>query len=210
MRIYLNKIYLIPNGVDLSRYNKIAVDSSAHQSKAFNIIYSGSINLVNDLKPIIKAAEIIQNQGYSQIKITLIGSGAERSRLTLMIQDFKLTNVAFQNPVTKNKLPAILQTADALLLLENKILYGSSNKLNDYLASGKPIIFSVYAKHNELSNIKCGITVPPKNPRTLAMAIVNLYQMTQDERHSMGRKGRLFVEKNRQIPVLADKLEKIL
>ena len=53
----------------------------------------------------------------------------------------------------------------------------------------------------------CGLTVPPRNPQALADAIIKLYEMPEEEREAMGRRGRKYVEEHHAIPMLADKLE---
>ena len=207
LRINQNKIHLIPNGVDISKYNIIKNNKI---NTTFNIIYTGIIGVFINLKPVLDSAKIIQKKGFENIKFTFVGEGVEKSQLIKIKKDLKLTNVEFLEPISKNKIPGFLATASALLLVTNKVLYGSENKLMDYMASGKPIIFSLFDGHNNITNtVNCGISIPPENPEKMAEAIIKLYNMSAEEREKMGQRGREYVEKYHSIPVLVNKLEKV-
>jgi len=58
--------------------------------------------------------------------------------------------------------------------------------------------------------MKPGITVSPDDPVELAKAIVKLYEMPEEERKIMGENGRRYVEKYHAIPVLIDRLERVI
>ncbi len=77
----------------------------------------------------------------------------------------------FRLPVAKNKIIEIILKSDALFfhLQDSPVFkYGiSSNKLFDYLASGKLIIFSSNSINNPVEEAGAGITVPPDDPQAL-------------------------------------------
>ncbi|MGQ9473318.1 MAG: glycosyltransferase [Candidatus Caldatribacteriaceae bacterium] len=52
--------------------------------------------------------------------------------------------------------------------------------------------------------------MPPRNPEALAEAVIRLYQMPQEEREAMGRRGREYVEKYHDFTKLAERLEEVL
>ncbi|HBH45814.1 MAG TPA: glycosyltransferase WbuB [Candidatus Jacksonbacteria bacterium] len=201
-----DKIKLIPHG--------IAIDATPYtlpeSHKTFTVVYCGSFSLVNDLAPAFEAAKIIQDQGFSDIKFKFMGAGACREELMKLTEKLKLTNVEFAEPVAKKKLPECLSQADAFLLSENKILYGASNKLLDYLAAGRPIIFSTFAAHNIISTIDCGIIADPQNHESLSEAIIKLYKLPENERLLMGQRARNFAANNFDISHLARQLAQIL
>jgi len=208
LRINQNKIHLIPNGVDVSKY-KIALTDRKNKP-TFNIIYTGMLGIFIKLDDVLKSAKIIQEQKLKNIKFIFLGEGVEKKQLIKLKEKLQLTNVEFLKPVPKNKIPIILNTADVLLLVSYKVFYGSENKLMDYLASGKPIISAVFDEHNDVAKkINCGISVPPENPEKMAEAIIKLYNMSPQEREEMGKNGQAFAEKYHSIPVLVDKLEKV-
>ncbi|MDQ1283638.1 MAG: hypothetical protein QG666_1430, partial [Euryarchaeota archaeon] len=160
---------------------------------------------------ILEAAEILREKGYADIKITFIGDGPEKQRLIGRAKEMRLSNVEFLDPVPKNMALQRLLDADGLVLnLEDVAVfkYGiSPNKLFDYMAAGKPVIFSVNASNNPVKEAGCGITVPPRNPLALADAIITLRRMPQESRDEMGRRGQKYVAENHDISILAERLE---
>ncbi len=203
-----HKVWVIPNGVDISRF-EVPDAPDKKYDKIFKVIYTGSIGLVNSLMPALGAARIIQETGLN-VRFIFVGSGVEKAKLIQESKGMKLRNVEFCEPVPKHKIPSILKEADVCLLCENKILYGSSNKLMDYMAAGKPVIFSTFARHNTVQEAECGLSASPGNSESLADAIVELYNMPEEERKEMGKRGREYVEKYHSIPVLVNKLEKVI
>jgi len=209
------KIVWIPNGVDLERFqlkDKETFRDEAHTSNEFVVTYTGAIGQTNNLDIAIEAAKILQSD-YLDIRFLFIGDGPEKGRLLEVVKEERLNNVEFKPPVAKNKIVENFFKSDALFfhLQDSPVFkYGiSSNKLFDYLASGKPIIFSSNSINNPVEEARAGITVPPDNPQALAEAIIELYKMSPEERRKMGLNGRKYVEKYHSIPVLVDKLEEI-
>lgn len=203
-----NKITLIPHGVDMSNYPP--AHPHEERKRKFTIMYTGSLGVVNALMPVLAAADTLQKKGLKNIRIIFVGDGVEKNTLIRKSKTLHLANTEFRNAVAKIEIPSLLEEADVLLLVEHSILYGSSNKLFDYMASGKPIIFSTPAEHNRMSGVGCGISVPPSDSAALTQTIRTLYQMSPRERQKMGKKGRIYVEQHHAIPLLVDLLEKTI
>lgn len=210
LRINLDKVHFVPNGVDVSRYKLSGYNKNKEDKRMFKIVYAGALGVVNALSPALEVAKIIEERGLRDIKFIFIGSGVEKPRLIKKAGNLNLNNVEFRNPVPKTQMPTLLNQADVLLLVENKILYGSSNKLMDYMAAAKPIIFSTPASHNTVEEAGCGLSVSPGDSEELAEAVIKFYQMVVKEREKIGERGREYVEKYHNVPVLVDKLEKVI
>ena len=210
--IPLEKIEWIPNGVDLKRVEHI--ENNFEKKTRFKVLYTGVHGITDGLDILLDSAKILKERGYSDIVIELVGDGYEKKRLMKRALEEGLDNVFFKDPVKKDKVPEILSKADVLffnLLAKDTFKYGiSSNKLFDYLASGRPIIFASNASNNPVEEVKAGITVPPEDPEAVAEAIINLYKMSEEERLKMGENGRKYVKEYHDIPVLVDKLEKVI
>ena len=205
----------VPNGVDLERFNinNRCINKQNSSDSSFTIIYAGAIGKANKLDVVIKAAEILCKD-YADIQFLFVGDGQEKARLSQMVKEKNLNNVKFEEPVPRKEIGGVLKKADGLLFnLEDSPVfkYGiSSNKLFDYLASGKPVIFSCNASNNPIEEAGSGITVTPDNPKELASSILKLYHMPEEQRKKMGERGREYVEKYHSIPVLVDKLEGVI
>jgi len=206
------RIVWIPNGVDLSRFEDF--EPAASSGEGFKVMYLGAHGQANALDVLIQAAKIVQNKGYQDIRFVLVGDGPEKPRLIELAKGLGLENVEFCMPVPKSEVPKTICKAAATvdILLDLPLYrYGiSDNKLSDYLAASKPLILAGSPSNNPVEEARCGLTVPPRDPQALADAIIQLYQMPKEEREAMGRRGRKYVEKHHAIPVLADKLERVL
>ena len=213
--IKLSKIVWIPNGVDLERFNLSDAELKRQETSdsSFTITYTGAMSKANNLDVVVEAAEILHKERLD-IKFLLIGDGQEKARLLKMAKEKNLDNIKFREPVPKREIVKFLLNANGLLFnLEDSPVfkYGiSSNKLFDYLASGKPIIFSCNAPDNPAEQAKASITVSPSNPKELADAILKLYYTPEKQREEMGQRGKEYVKKYHSTRVLADKLEELI
>ena len=205
-----DKIVWIPNGVYIDRFSTKKLKNK--NTEKFTVTYAGAIGKANNLDVLIEAAKILK--GIPNIEFVIVGDGPERERLEKKVLEIGLNKVQFKGSVSKNEVLSYLCNSNILYfnLKESPVFrYGiSSNKLFDYLASGKPIIFSAFAGNNPVAEARAGITIPPENPEALAEAILKLYRMPDEERKEMGLRGRKYVEKYHSIPKLVDKLEKVL
>lgn len=66
---------------------------------------------------------------------------------------------------------------------------------------------SVEAANNIVEEAQAGFSVEPGNPEALAEGIIRFYQMPAEERKRLGENGRSYVEKNRSMEVLGEKLK---
>jgi glycosyltransferase involved in cell wall biosynthesis len=131
-----------------------------------------------------------------------------------MAKEMALSNVDFRPMVQKNKVFGVMGEADAFISIIRKtpdwIGTISSNKLNDYLISGRPIIFAVGSENNPVKKAKAGIVVPPENQEALAGAVMKMISLSKKERMKMGRNGREYAKKNLDIKILSKRLENLL
>lgn len=206
------KIVWIPNGVDLARFQ--GLESKSYSDDSFTVMYLGAHGLANALDVLIRAAKVVQDRGFYEIKFVLVGDGPEKPRLITLAKELGVRNVEFRLPVPKNEVPHILRTADATVFILHDIplyKYGISlNKLFDYLAAGKPLVLAGSPSNNPVKEARCGLTVPPRDPATLAEAIITLYKMPREERETMGLRGRRYVEEHYSVERLVDRLEEVL
>ena len=70
--------------------------------------------------------------------------------------------------------------------------------------SGKPVVQSVIAGNDIPGDSGCGITCKPE-PEDIVKSILQIYNMSEEERAAMGAKGREYVLKNHTYSVLAEK-----
>lgn len=214
--ISANKIVWIPNGTNLKRFaeNCLNHQKESHGTASkFVVVYMGAMGKANNLGIAIEASEVLQRD-YPDIRFLFVGDGPEKTRLMRMARECNIKNVEFRTPVSKEVAASILLHADVLYFnLKNSPIfkYGiSSNKLFDYLAAGRPIIFASGSINNPVNEASSGITVSPDSPQELVDAIIALYRMPEGKRREMGLNGRKYVEKHHSLQILVDKLEVVI
>lgn len=202
------KFVWISNGVDLSNIKYIPKE----KNKKFVISYTGAIGVANNLQILLKAA--LKLKDNKSIFFRIVGEGAEKGKLKVFVKENNLSNVSIENSVPKNEVTNILQNSDVLYfnLKDSPVFnYGiSSNKLFDYMASGRVVIFSTKARNNPIKDANAGYSIAPDDVDILEKTILEAYNLSQDERNIIGKNIRRYVEDNYSIEVLVDKFEKLL
>ena len=177
-------------------------------------MYVGAHGVANNLDLLLEAASQVQQKGHSQVRFVFVGDGPEKGELQRYSRSLALTNTVFREPVPKRSIPVVLAEADALAFILRDIgvfRYGiSSNKLFDYLASGRPVLFACEAANNIVDEADSGLSVPPGDPTALAAAIIDLSLMSPERRGAMGHNGRAYVEQNHDYAMLARRLASVL
>jgi glycosyltransferase involved in cell wall biosynthesis len=203
----------IPNGVSLD----LVKQQPEHPQicDTFTVMYAGAHGHANSLDTVLDAmAKIEAKNPHTNIRLHLIGNGAEKPRLQKRAQDEKIQNVKFFNPVPKTEIYNILKTADCFLmpLLDSPVFYWgvSPNKLFDYFAVARPVIFAVNSPFDLVAEAEAGISIPPNNSQALADAMGELSKLTPAKRWEMSISGRKYLEQNHDLQKLARKLESTL
>jgi glycosyltransferase involved in cell wall biosynthesis len=210
--IATDKVQWIPNGVNLSRFP--VREPRGRADGQFTVTYIGAHGYANNLDVILRAARDVQQRGYAGIHFVFVGDGPEKPRLMAYCEELTLMNTEFRDPVAKRSIPTVLAESEALILVLRNVdvfKYGiSSNKLFDYLASGKPVLFACNASNNIVEEAQCGLSVPPDAPEALADAIISLYEMSPEKLRAMGERGRTYVERHHDCAVLAERLQQCI
>ncbi len=179
------------------------------------MMYFGAHGTANGLENLIRAMAILRERRASPAPVLrLIGDGPMKASLQRLAADMHLDNVRFEDAVPKADIPAMAAQADAFvfnLVASPVFRYGiSSNKLFDFMAAGRPVIFSCESVNNPVAEADAGITVPPDRPEHLADAIATIARLTPAERETMGMNARRYVERNHDYRSLAVRLARVL
>jgi len=205
-----HKIFYLPNGVDITSFSFPRLNN---KNQIFTIVYAGVIGIANNLQIAIETAKVCKERN-EEVLFKMIGEGQEKERLIQLVSSYKLTNILFLGAIPKTQIANVLHEADALFfnLGDSPVYkYGlSSNKLFDYLAAGKPIIFSCKAGNNPVKEAGAGISIEPNSVELLFNAIRKLKKLSDEERLQMGINGYNYVKKNHSMEVLGKKFIEIL
>jgi len=208
--IPMERIVYVPNGVEPG-----SPPPDATPRETFDLMYFGAHGQANGLDNIVRAMKFVSDKdGSRHIRLRMIGDGPMKASLVATARELGLQNVVFEPPVPKSAIPDIAATADAFIfnLMDVPVFrYGiSSNKLFDFLAASRPIIFCCTSGNNPVADASAGITVAPNDPEALSRAIMTMAATPIEERSRMGRSGRSYVEANHSFGSLARRLSAVL
>jgi glycosyltransferase involved in cell wall biosynthesis len=206
------KFHYVPNGIDLtgpSSTGAASVVQEAIEPNRFTVGFVGTLGHANVLETLIDAARLLDSEG---VQIIIVGQGPERDQLRQRAAD--LGNVAFVGPIPKDQVPGTVALFDACYVgYRRSPLYRfgvSPNKLYDYMAAGRPILFAAEAANQPVREADCGRTVAPDDPAALAAAIRSLAGATEQERARLGANARAYVERWHDYERLAGELADVL
>jgi glycosyltransferase len=204
------KMIFLSNGVDLEEFDRkqnLEIDLDKNK---FNITYTGAIGIANNLDPIIDLAKLVSDEN---IMFNIVGYGPLKKFLVERVENEKLKNIKFFDPIEKSKVPEVLRESDVLILSVLPIdlyQYGASfNKLFEYWASSKPILFFGNVKPDYIKESNSGISVTTNSIDDLKSACLNLYNISEVDRLELGKNGRKYVEDNFDWKNLTNKVDKV-
>lgn len=185
--IDIRKCFYINNGIELLEYDKQincnVLEDTDLKDDSFKVVYAGAIRSVNNVSNILDAAKLLTD---ISIKILIFGDGNEREALEKRLIDEHITNVVFKGFVEKKYIPYILSCSSVNLLNYSSEKYNwtrgnSSNKLFEYLASGKPVISTVKMGYSIIQHFQCGIEIDNNTPQGLADAIMFIKRLDKEQ-----------------------------
>jgi len=173
-----NKIQVVRNGVDLSRYQprrrSIELAERLGVSGRFVVAYFGTHGMAHALDNVLRAAQLLADD--PDIVFLLVGHGAQKKMLQAQAAEMKLNNVVFHKSVSKEQMPELWSICDvALVHLKNDPVFSTviPSKIFEAFGMGKPIM--IVQPDGEAANLVreagAGEWVPPEQPQALARAV---------------------------------------
>jgi glycosyltransferase involved in cell wall biosynthesis len=219
-----NKLVPLPNGVFLEPPTiSTQLPDSLEQlftkeKERFKVVYMGAHGVANDLGNVLETAAYLrehQPEHYATLAFFFVGGGQQQAELSERAKTMGLEHVHFHPPVPKAVVPLVTNNADALLVhlspAEFFSTYGlSPNKLYDYLAAAKPVLFSTLDTDTVLQRHQAGLTFPPGNPAAFAQTLMQLMGLPPQEREAMGKCGRSAVETAYDLETLGVTLARLI
>ena len=175
-RVPSEKIIVIEHGVDIEQFRAHKKDSDAASRGRKTVMYSGALNIGYDFETVIKAANLLRSERVSFI---IRGAGELSDRLTRMVKEYGLTNVAIITELLpRAELVTFLNSADIFLLPMSHlgvIDQGLPTKILEYQALGKPIVcISTGEAANYIMRTQSGLVATRRQPEELARLIMQL------------------------------------
>lgn len=171
--------------------------SQKNKSDTIDLVFAGNIGEMQSVETIIHAAEKLRDEQH--IKWHIVGDGSDRVRCEELAKNKNLRNVFFYGQHPINEMPKFYEMADAFLvtLRANKnISYTLPNKVQSYMAAGKPIIGSIDGETQlVLNEAQCGLCCTAEDSNGLALIVKKF--VTERDRHLMyGQNARHYYEEN--------------
>jgi len=212
------RVHWLPNGVDVDFYDPSKIEAGPfRESIGFNandvvFFYGGIIGYAQGLEVVLNAAEIVQKE--PRIKIVLQGAGPVKEELMLLMEEKKLKNVIFRDPVTKKEMPSILKSVDVALVPLRKLdLFKGAipSKIFEAQAMQLPLLLGVEGEAHEhfIHNAQAGFAYEPENSDDMAEKML---QIVQDDtlRIKMGENGRKYVMDNFNRNIIASRFQEVI
>ncbi len=207
-----SKLRCIPNGADLNRFE--GFDEYSGGNDKLTVMYIGGYGQAHDVITIIRAAAILQERNNDNFKFIIIGNGPKKPECEKEASNNNLKNIEFRNPIPKADIPKAQSQSDILVasVLDSPIYrFGLNlNKMYDYFASSRPVIFSGKSKNDPVAESNAGYSIPPENPEAMVETLLKILALSPEQRRAMGRRGRSYVESKYQMSALGKYMEKML
>lgn len=206
-----------PNSVDPSFYQgeEVALPSSLVELFSpgkFIITFAGNIGSAQSIATIVEAAQLLKDQDH--IKIVLLGDGSKRAWALHESKERNLSNLYLPGAFPERLMPSIYRKSSCLLVsLSNKHIFSLTipNKIQGYLAQGRPIIGSlngIGAKVIEDAGV--GLIASAENPQLLAQKILEMSKKSMNDLETYGRNGKAYFMNHFEHDRLMGQLDVIL
>jgi glycosyltransferase involved in cell wall biosynthesis len=205
------KVTLIPNGVDLQRF-----DPARHPAEAARAALGLSaeemvVGSVGHLSPVKGHADLLEAaavlaRGGTPLRVLLVGDGPLRASLEDTARSLGIPErVVFAG--VRDDVPAVLAAMDVFVLPSHT--EGMSNALLEAMAMARPIVATAVDGNADV--VRDGVTgrlVPPRDPPTLAGALAALLDDPAAAR-SLGCAARRHVAEEHSLPVMVSRYERL-
>lgn len=199
-----------PNSVDQAfcAPSTIALPDIPALDQGFPVVFAGNIGVGQAVEVIIEAAFLLKE--YTDIRFVVIGQGSRRDWMREQVELLGLTNLHLPGRYPVSVMPGLMQKAGALLVsLTDEPIFAATvpNKVQAYMASGRPILASLNGEGARLvREADAGLTTPAGDAKALAAAVLQLFEMTPAERDKLGVNGRRYFKNQFDHDMLTEQL----
>ena len=192
------QVIYYPNSVDSmfvrSADPNVALPSVPSLEAGFSVLFAGNVGAAQAIDVIVDAAELLAE--HTDIQFVVLGHGSRWNWMREQLGMRGLGNVHMAGRFPVNTMPGLMQKADVLLVtLADKPIFAQTvpNKVQAYLASGRPIIACLNGEGARLvQEAGAGKAVAAGDAESLAEAVLHVYRMTEAERDMLGANARRY------------------
>jgi glycosyltransferase involved in cell wall biosynthesis len=181
--IEADKIFVVTNGVDLTRFEPAARDEALALEHDLNdkfvAGYIGTHGMAHALETLLEAAAHLREiPDAAHIRILLLGDGASKKALKARAQDMQLTSVLFLDSVAKDQVGRYWSLLDVSVIhLKDAELFATviPSKLFEGMAMGVPVLHGVRGESAMIVEREgVGLIFEPENAQALAESLLTL------------------------------------
>jgi len=214
MGVNKNEIVVVPNGIDLSRYERLPPSGAFKQKFGIDrekkiILFLGRIAYQKGVDILVKAyAYLVDNLKVSNSLLVLVGpDNGYLNEIRTLINILNLKDkVLITGRVSVQEKLSALNDADVLVLPSRYEAFPMT--ILEAFACGKPVVASRIGGLEEIIKKVGGILFEPENIQQLSFILYNLLN-NYDDSAKIALAGKNFVKENFSIQAVADKLERI-
>lgn len=204
-----NKIELMVNGLDASRFTGFSeTDRKAKRAElglgdAFTWLAVGRYDVEKDYPNLISAFKQVQKSQDS--KLLIVGHGP--INIMELAKEHGVENQVQDLGIRKD-IPALMNAVDAYVM--SSAWEGLPMVLLEAAASSLPIVTTNVGGNAEIvQHNQTGYVVPHANADALAKAMLELENLSPEQRQSFGLAGRSFVQENYDLEKIVSQWEDI-
>jgi len=161
-----------------------------------NLLFAGNIGEMQSVETIILAANELKKR--NDIFFHIVGDGSSKEKCEELKKQFELENIIFHGSHPIESMPYYYSLADAFLitLRDNKsISYTLPNKVQSYMAAGKPIIGAINGETAKvIADANCGFTVSAEDYKNLANIIEEFTRLQNKD--NLGSNSKNYYNQN--------------
>ncbi|MEM1560075.1 MAG: glycosyltransferase family 4 protein [Ignisphaera sp.] len=159
-------IFVVPNGVDLSRFKPGPKDPRA------TILWIGRIKKYKNLEDLLYAYRMVEYV-VKNTQLIVIGTGDYEPRTRELSKNLRLKNIKFLGRVSEEE--KIVWMQRAWIIVSTSIVEGWGMTITEAAACGTPAVaYNVPGLRDSIIHMKTGILVEPRNLKELVDAITSL------------------------------------
>jgi len=172
-KTYNKKIFVIPNGIDLIKFENISKKNRLPYNDKNIILFVGRLHPVKGVKYLIEAMRIIKDKD-SYTELIIIGDGEEKKKLQNVVKKIGLSNtITFMGEIPNRKVSKYMTASDILVL--PSLSEGFPNVILEAMASGIPIVATGVGGVPEIMEDGVnGFLVEPGDPTQIAQKVLFL------------------------------------
>lgn len=207
---YQDKIEVIPNGVDVEKFQPIQASDNEDKSTIFFLSVLDEFHKYKGLEYLLEALKIVKNN-VPDVKLIVGGKGVLLDHHQEMAASLGLKdNVEFAGFIPDEEIADYYSQASVFVLPSiSSLQEGFGIVALEALACQTPVVTTdIVGVAQDLKQIKGGIVIPPRDTHKLADAITQILSDAEMQKE-MGQRGRKLVQEKYTWKGVASSMEKV-